>query len=118
MARAVLCSSSRLLLKILELAGKWLEEVRCFSVLIKMLLLQGRSVLLVTFVETSTNSSSAMEMTSTENIFEMNLSLNVYHLTTLTTGGGVRSGTVGDNLGGVQSFHPLTFLLGSLLISR
>ena len=117
MARAVLCSSSRLLLKILELAGKWLEEVRCFSVLIKMLLLHGRSVLLVTFVETSTNSSSAMEMTSTENIFEINLSLNVYHLT-LTTSGGVRSGTVGDNLGGVQSFHPLTFLLGSLLISR
>ena len=117
MARAVLCSSSRLLLKILELAGKWLEEVRCFSVLIKMLLLHGRSVLLVTFVETSTNSSSAMEMTSTENIFEMNLSLNVYHLT-LTTGGGMRSGAVWDNLGGVQSFHPLTFLLGSLLISR
>ena len=76
---AVHWSSSRLLLKILEFAGKWLSELRCLSVLTMLLLLdRGRSAVRSmqadSFGETnlelevtSSTSSSTPEMTSTEN---------------------------------------------------
>ena len=50
MAWAVLCSSWRLRLKMRELAGKWLEALRCFLVLIIRLVLTGRSWLSSTIV--------------------------------------------------------------------
>ena len=78
-ALAVHWSSSRLLLKILELAGKWLSELRCLSVFTTLLLLDKgksavRSIQADNFGETnllleltSSTSSSTPEMTSTEN---------------------------------------------------